>query len=158
MRARRPGVVDLRVVDGRVLPLRVGRLASEIRVAGDELRRQAAGDARVGRQAGDAELVEGALAAERRRILAGLRPRVPESDFEQRPGRRRPGRADHELAVARVDVPVAGAARWQRDVRLIVGRQVAHAVAREHRGARVHLDVDLDAPLFESAVNSWSSV
>ena len=148
MRARRPGVVDLRVVDRRVLPLRIRRLAAEVRVAGDELRRQAAGDARIGRAAPAGRTdPERAAAAERRRILARLRPRIAEPHFEQRLGRRRPRRAEHELAVARVDVAVAGAARRQRDVRLIVGRQVAHAVAGEHRRGRRELHVDLDAGL-----------
>ena len=55
MRAPRPGVVDLRVVDRRILPLRVGRLPPQVRVAADDLRRQAAGDARIVRQAGQAE-------------------------------------------------------------------------------------------------------
>src|SRR4026207_1949770 len=58
VRARRPRVVDLRVVDRRILPLRVGLLTSEVRVAGDQLCRQPAGDPLVRRQARDPELIE----------------------------------------------------------------------------------------------------
>ena len=53
-----PRVVHLRIPHRRVLPLRVRRLAAEIRIAGDALRRQAAGDARIGRQPGRCRSVE----------------------------------------------------------------------------------------------------
>ncbi len=147
VRLHRPGIVHLRVVDRRVLPLRVGRLAAEVGVSRNHLRRQTAGDARIGRKARQAELVERARRSECRGVLASLGPRVAESDFEERRRVRDPGRADHELAVARVDVTVATAARGQRNSRLVVGRQIPEAVAAEHRQGRAGLEVDLGASL-----------
>src|SRR5688500_14534326 len=100
MGAAAPRIVDLRIEDGRILPLGVRSLPPQIRVAADDLRREAAGDAAVGRETRQAELIERARRAEARRILAGLRRRVAESRFEQR-GSADPGRAEDELRVAR---------------------------------------------------------
>ena len=94
-------------------------------------------------QARQAELVLRAVAPERRRVLPGLRPRIAEPHFEQRRSRRRPGRAEHHLAVARVDGAVARAARRQRNHRLVERVEVAEPVAPEHRHRRRRLQIDL---------------
>ena len=91
--------------------------------------------------------VERAGGAERRRVLAGLGPRIAEPHLEQRRRTRYPRAPQDELTVARVDVAVAGAAGRQRNVRLIVGGQIAKTVAAEHRERRAHLQVDLAARL-----------
>ena len=81
--SHRPGVVQLRVPHRRVLPLRVRRLATEIRVTRNQLCGQAAADARIGRQARDPEGVERARRSKRRRIFSALRVRPAEADLEQ---------------------------------------------------------------------------
>ena len=139
-----PGVVDLRIPDGRKLPLRVGRLPAQCRIAADALRRQTAGDTWVGRQPGDPERIG---VTERRRVLATLGVRPAEADLEQRPIGRHVGGADDELLVARVDVAVSAAARWQRNRRLIVGAETAPAVAAEQRHRRAGLEVKFSARL-----------
>ncbi len=143
MRLHRPGVVHFRVVDSRVLPLRIGRLPTEVGVTRDELRRKTARDTAVGGQTGQAERIERALAAKRRRVLAGLGPRIAEPHLQERRSTRYPRAPQDQLAVARVDVPVAGAAGRQRNVRLIVGGQIPKPVATEHRKGRARLQVDL---------------
>src|SRR5262249_59302990 len=110
--APRRGVVPLRVVPGRILPLRVGRLTAQIRVARDQDRRQAAGDARIVGKSGKTELVLRAWRPEGGRVLPRLRPRVAEADFQQRRPIGRPRGADDALAVPRVDRAVAGGA-WR---------------------------------------------
>ena len=55
-----------------------------VRPAGDPLLGQAAGEARIGRQAGDAVRLEHRRAADAGRLLAGLGARHAEADFEQR--------------------------------------------------------------------------
>src|SRR5581483_11680275 len=67
-----PRVVDLGVVERRVLPLRVRRLAAELRVPRDALRREAAGDPRIARQPGEPEGVLRARRAEAGRVLPRL--------------------------------------------------------------------------------------
>ncbi len=147
--ALQPCVVDLRIEHRRVLPLRVGRLSAEIRVAGDQLRRQARGHARIGRQAGDAVDVFGAAFAvvERERILSCLRGRPAEARFEQRRPRRHIRQSARELLVRDVGLGVAGAAGRSRDRRLIEDVGVAPADAAEQRQGRADLDVDLAAGL-----------
>ena len=146
--AAHPGVVQLRVAHVRVLPLRVRRLAAEVGVAGDQLRVEAAGDARVGRQPGDAVRVLRRRRAER--PTGSCRPRSATS-------RSGPSSSDvpvraHVKPVANclvVDVRegVAGAARRQRHRRVVEGVHLAVAVAREQLSERAELEVDLAAAL-----------
>src|SRR5581483_9012264 len=138
-----PRVVDLRIPERWILPLRVRRLAAELRVSRDALGRQAARDARVARQTGKAEPVLSARRSKPWRILAALRVRPAESHFEQRPLAHRHRRAGNELLIARVNVAVAAAARWQRERRLIDRVQFAPAVACEERFVRAWLQIDL---------------
>ena len=147
MRVHRPGIVHLRIVDRRILPLRIGRLPAEVRVSRDELRREAASDAVVRGQAGQAEFIERACRTERRRVLPRLGPRVTEPHLEERRRAGHPCAPQDELTIAGIDMAIARAARRQRDVRLIVGRQIAKSVAAKHRQARAHLHVDLSAGL-----------
>ncbi len=141
--AENEGVVEFRVEDLRVLPLGVGGLAAKIGVAVDQLRRQAAGDPRVGRQPGDAVAGERGLRAERRRILAAHGARPAEPAFQQRRARLHPGEAGHALLVGDVGLPVAGATGGQRQRRLVDDVDLAMTVASEHRQGRRDLDIDL---------------
>ena len=147
--ALQPRVVHLGIEHRRVLPLRIGRLASEVGEAGDELRGQAAGHPGVGRQAADAVGLEraGLPGDQRRRVLAGGRLRPAEAELEERRRARRPGGAERELLVRDVGRRIAAAARGQRNRRVVEDVDITPAPAREAGDRRVHHHVDLAAGL-----------
>src|SRR5215203_5231252 len=107
------GVVQLRVEHLWILPLRIGRLAAEVREWSNGLRWQASRDPGIGRQSGDAVLRERVWRAERQGTLAGDGPRPAKAAFDQRRVGPGPGEAGDELLVGDVGQTVAAATRWK---------------------------------------------
>ncbi len=100
MPAHNPRVVDLRVEQRRILPLRIGRLAPEVGVPAGELGRQAAGDARIGREPGNSVQLQRIRQTQRRWVLAGLgaRNETRRLASSTKPNSRRWRSADPECA------------------------------------------------------------
>ena len=78
------------------------RLTAERREPGDQLRRQPAGDAGVGRQSADAVRRQRVLGAEGERVLARFGPRPAKAELQERGRIERPRHPRRELLAADV--------------------------------------------------------
>ena len=145
------GVVHFRIPRFRELPLGVRSAASEIRIASDDLCRQAAGDARVVRKAGNAVGLQRARQADRCSSRRAAKRRPAQTQLEDAAAVLHECTADCELFGLRVGA-VAAAARRQRERRLAVGIRVAPAESTELSQSLSRLQVQLAARLVRRTV------
>ena len=144
--AQRRRVIEARIDRERILELRVGRLAAQLRKARDGLRRQTARDRAVIGQTGDAIKFAHARPARERRTLAAFDFRHAQAHFKRRTIAERISRAEDELLIQHVDKAVAAAARWARNRWAVELVHLAMADAHEtvELGAEIVIESDVE--------------